>query len=71
MVSCSGLLTGRSPHDVAAGEFSLDGATSQYVRTELGFRMVHVIDGREALQVERMVQRGALLAGRPFLNPLA
>ena len=56
--------------DIAAGKLSLDGATRQYVRTELGFRMVHVTDGREALQVERMVQRGAL-AGRPFLNPLA
>ena len=57
--------------DVAAGKFSLDGATRQYVRTELGFRMVQVTDGREALQVERLVQRGALVAGRPFLNPLA
>jgi hypothetical protein len=57
--------------DVAAGKLSLDGATRQYVRAELGFRMVHVTDGREALQVERMVQRGALVAGRPFLNPLA
>ena len=57
--------------DIAGGKLSLDGATRQYVRTELGFRMVHVTDGREALQVERMVQRGALLAGRPFLNPLA
>ena len=57
--------------DVAAGKLSLDGATREYVRTELGFRMVHVTDGREALQVERMVQRGALVAGRPFLNPLA
>ena len=57
--------------DISAGKLSLDGATRQYVRTELGFRMVHVTDGREALQVERMLQRGALLAGRPFLKPLA
>jgi hypothetical protein len=56
--------------DVAAGRFSLDGATRQYVRTELGFRMTHVTDGREALQVERLIQRGALAAGRPLLNPL-
>jgi hypothetical protein len=56
---------------VAVGKFSLDDATRQYVRTELGFRMVPVADGREALQVERLVQRGALAAGRPFLNPLA
>ena len=57
--------------DIAAGGFSLDGASRQYVRTELGFRMVQVADGREALQVERLVQRGALAVGRPFLNPLA
>lgn len=48
---------------------SLDQATRDYVRTELGFRMVKVTDGREALQVERLVQRGSLAAGRPFLNP--
>ena len=56
--------------EVAAGRFSLDQATRDYVRTELGFPMVQVTDGREALQVGRLVQRGALSAGRPFLNPL-
>jgi hypothetical protein len=57
--------------DIAAGRFSLDQATRDYVRTELGFRMVQVTDGRQALQVERLVQRGELTAGRPALNPLA
>ena len=57
--------------DIAGGTFSLDGATRQYVRTEPGFRMVQMADGREALEVERLVQRGALAAGQPFLNPLA
>jgi hypothetical protein len=56
--------------DIAASRFSLDQATRDYVRTELGFRMVQVADGREALQVEWLVQRGALAAGRPFLNGL-
>ena len=56
--------------DIAAGKFSLDQATRDYVRTELGFRMVQVTDGREALQVERLDQRGSLAAGRPLLNPL-
>ena len=37
--------------DIAAGRFSLDQATRDYVRTELGFRVVQVIDGREALQL--------------------
>jgi hypothetical protein len=56
--------------DIAAGTFSLDRATREYVRTELGFRMVQAADGREALQVERLIQRGALTGGRPRLNPL-
>jgi hypothetical protein len=37
--------------DIAAGKFSLDSATRRYVRSELGFRMVQVTDGREALYV--------------------
>jgi hypothetical protein len=57
--------------EIAAGRFSLDQATRDYVRTELGFRMVRVTDGRRALQVERLVQRGELAVGRPSLNPLA
>ena len=52
--------------DVVAGRFSLDRATRDYVRAELGFRIVEVSDGREALQVERLVQRGALAVGRPL-----
>jgi hypothetical protein len=55
--------------DVAAGRFSLDDRTHQYVRTELGFRRVQVADSREAMRVERLVQGGALAADRPFLNP--
>jgi hypothetical protein len=46
-------------------------ATRTYVRTELGVRMVQVTDSRQALQVERLVQRGRLVVGRPNLNPLA
>jgi hypothetical protein len=56
--------------DIAAGRFSLDQATRDYVRAELGFRMVQATDGREALQVERLIQRGALAMGRLFLNSL-
>jgi hypothetical protein len=56
--------------DIVAGSFSLDQATRDYVRNELGFRMVQVADGREALQVERLVQRSPLAAERPLLNPL-
>ena len=57
--------------DIAAGRFSLDQATREYVRAELGFRMVQVTDGRQAMHTERLVQRGELAVGRPALNPLA
>ena len=56
--------------DIAAGTFSLDQATREYVRAQLGFRMIRVCDVREALQVERMIRRGGLAEGRPLLNPL-
>ena len=56
--------------DVAAGRLSLDALMRAYVRPELGFRMVAIAAGREALALERRVQRGALAAGRPLLSPL-
>jgi hypothetical protein len=56
--------------DIAAGRFSLDGAIRESVRAELGFRMVQVADGQEALEVERLVRRSELATGRPLLNPL-
>jgi hypothetical protein len=33
--------------------------------------MVQVTDGREALQIERLIQRGFVAGRRPFLSPLA
>jgi hypothetical protein len=56
--------------EIAAGRLWLDQATRGYVRSELGCSMVQVSDGRKALQVERPLQRGALAAGRPLLNPI-
>lgn len=45
----------------AASTFWFDRAARDYVRNEVGFRMVKVTEGREALQVERLVPAG--LAG--------
>jgi hypothetical protein len=56
--------------NIAGGRLSLDGATPQYVQSDLGFRMVQAADGREALHIERLVQRGVLTARHPLLNPL-
>jgi hypothetical protein len=45
----------RPPRQWPPSEHVLDQATRDYVRTELGFRMVPVTDGRQAPQVERLV----------------
>ena len=52
------------------GELSLDALTRQLIRERYEFRFVTTPDGGEALALEREVQRGALSAGKPFLNPL-
>jgi hypothetical protein len=56
--------------DVAAGRFSLDQATRDKCGLSWAFG-AQVTDSYEARQVERLVQRGALAASRPHLNPLA
>jgi len=56
--------------EIVAGDLSLDRLTREFIRTELGFRFVKAADHRDALAIERQIQRGALESGRPFLNPL-
>ncbi len=55
---------------VAAGILSLDQRTREYVHEHLSYRFVEVASGREALNLEAAVKRGALQAGPPLLNPL-
>jgi hypothetical protein len=57
--------------EIASGTVSLDAETRRLVREELGFRWVAARDGRHALDLETAVQRGALSAGKPILNPKA
>ena len=47
-----------------------DALTRQLIRERYEFRFVTTPDGGEALALEREVQRGALSAGKPFLNRL-
>ena len=56
--------------EIAGGELSLDAATRDYVRTNLGFRWMALPDGRAAYDLERWLQRGEADCGRPLLNPL-
>lgn len=55
---------------VAAGELCLDDVTKDYIHTHLSYRFVEVRDGETASKVETMIRKGALSAGRSFLNPL-
>ena len=56
--------------EIASGSLLLDLETRAFIRANLGFRFVSVEHGRAALELERQIQRGALKAGPPFLNPL-
>ncbi len=44
--------------------------TRKYIRENFEYRYVAVDNGRDALALERDVQRGAMSVGKPFLNPL-
>jgi hypothetical protein len=55
--------------EIAAGQLSLDRLTREFIRAELGFRFIAVDDSAAALTIERTIQKGALRAGKPLLNP--
>jgi hypothetical protein len=55
--------------EIADGSLSLDGATRDYIRTNLGFRWVATDSGAEARQLESRLQRGEAEYGKPLLNP--
>lgn len=63
-------LTDDQQAQVGAGTLSLDKLTRQYIHDRLSYRFKPTADGAEAFAVERDIQRGALPAGKPFLNPL-
>jgi hypothetical protein len=56
--------------EIAEGTLSLDIATRDFIRANLGFRWLQLPDGASALQLERRLQRGEHSCGRPLLNPL-
>ena len=63
-------LTPSQQHQLAAGGLSLDDLTRAFIRDRLAYRFVVTADGTEAARLEAEVRRGALLVGRPYLNPL-
>jgi len=54
---------------LAKGELALDALTRKLIRDRYEYRFVKAPDGAAALALERDIQRGALDAGKPFLNP--
>lgn len=56
--------------EIATGTLSLDKLTRDYIRAELGFRVMALPNPADAFTLERRLQRGEWAAGRPILNPL-
>jgi hypothetical protein len=56
--------------EIEGRTFSLDIATRDFIRANLGFRWLKLADGASALQLERRLQRGEYACGIPLLNPL-
>lgn len=55
---------------IAEGSLSLDAATRDYVRTNLGFRWTIMESGKAAFELERRLQKGDAACGTPLLNPV-
>jgi hypothetical protein len=56
---------------IGVGDLSLDACTRKHIHDQFEYRFVTLRSGQEAFALERDVQRGALSAGKPFLNPLS
>jgi hypothetical protein len=63
-------LTPSQQQQLATGGLSLDDLTRGFIRDRLAYRFVVTVDGTEAARLEAEVRRGALMVGRPNLNPL-
>jgi hypothetical protein len=62
-------LTAGQISQVAAGTLSLDGATRAFIHQHLSYSYIVVPDGKTAQELENAVKGGALISGRPLLNP--
>ena len=55
---------------IADGQLALNKLTREVIRDRYAYRFATTSDGLAAFALEREIQRGALGAGKPFLNPL-
>lgn len=56
--------------EIADDSLSLDVATCDYIRENLGFRWIMMESGKAAFELERRLQEGEAECGKPLLNPL-
>jgi hypothetical protein len=63
-------LTAEQQSQIGDGVLSLDALTRTYIHDHLAYRYITLPNGKHAFTMERDVQRGALSAGKPLLNPL-
>jgi hypothetical protein len=55
--------------ELAEGDLKLDLSTKHHIRTYYDYRYITDLGPYTALLLERLIQGGALAAGKPFLNP--
>ena len=55
--------------DITERKLSLDDLVKEYIRTELGFRLLVCQSRAEASQIERQIKDGCLPCGKPEFNP--
>jgi hypothetical protein len=55
---------------IADGQLALDKLTRQLIHDRYTYRFVPTPDPSAARTLDRDIQRGALAAGKPFLNPI-
>lgn len=64
-------LNPKEQQQLALAEISLDEKTMEYIHENLTYRWSRTDDGKEALAIEKTIQREGLgKAGKPFLNPI-
>ena len=62
-------LTPEQQRQIEAGELFLDQLTRAHIRANYSYRFTVTPDAESASRLELKVRRGALAAGKPFLNP--
>jgi hypothetical protein len=63
-------LTTQQQQQIGNGQVRLDQMAKQFIHDHLDYRCAVLVDGAQALALEREIRARALPAGKPFPNPL-